>query len=232
MSEKLIKKESALLVSNVVKYYNSGGKKFQVLKGINFEAQKGRMYAIMGPSGAGKSTFLNVVGGLDLFDSGSIQTHGQELSRLDSRELARYRNEHIGFIFQAHNLLKEFSALENVAMPLIIRGMKKKESFERAFEILKEVGLENRVTHRPPELSGGEGQRVSVARALVGDPALILADEPTGNLDMENSMLLLDLLIELQEKKKKTIILVTHNKELAVRARYIYYMVDGEFKSK
>lgn len=225
------KNNLALLVSDVVKYYDSGGSRFQVLKSINFQAETGKMYAIMGPSGAGKSTFLNVVGGLDRFDSGSISVLDKEISKLDAGSLARYRNRHVGFIFQAHNLLKELTALENVAMPLCIRGVSRKEAHEEAQALLKEVGLEKRLTHRPGELSGGEAQRVSVARALAGDPALILADEPTGNLDSENSHHLLDLLIELQEKNNKTIILVTHDRELAKKTKNIHQMVDGEFVS-
>jgi ABC-type lipoprotein export system ATPase subunit len=226
------KNTSALLVRDVIKHYTSGEKQFQVLKKINFEAASGEIYAIMGPSGAGKSTFLNVIGGLDVFDSGTITVQGQELSKLDSKKLAQYRNRHIGFIFQAHNLLKEFTALENVAMPLLIRGLRKKIAYGEAEKVLKEVGLENRLSHRPPELSGGEGQRVSVARALAGNPDLILADEPTGNLDRGNSWHLLDLLLELQQKMQKTIILVTHDLELAKKAKHIFYMEDGEFIDK
>lgn len=222
---------SALEVANVVKYYESGGKKFQVLKEINFSAKAGLMYAIMGPSGAGKSTFLNVIGGLDRFDSGSIRVGGLELKNLNDREMRRYRNEHIGFIFQSHNLLLEFSALENVAMPLRIRRENKKNAFARAEELLKEVGLEHRMQHRPSELSGGECQRVSVARALAGNPSLILADEPTGNLDQENSENLMDLLLNLQKSKGKTVIMVTHDQELARRADHIHHMVDGAFET-
>ncbi len=221
-----------LTVANVVKYYESGGRKFEVLKKIHFSAVAGKMYAIMGPSGAGKSTFLNVIGGLDRFDSGSIRVFGQELFGLRPAVLAQYRNRHIGFVFQAHNLLAEFSAQENVAMPLRIRRRSRREALATARAILEEVGLGHRMEHRPSELSGGECQRVSVARALVTDPSLILADEPTGNLDQENSEHLMSLLLDLQRKRQKTVILVTHDASLAARADSIYQMVDGAFAGK
>ncbi len=222
----------ALKVEQVVKLYESGGKKFPVLRGLDYQIEEGSMQAIMGPSGAGKSTFLNLVGGLDRFDEGEIWVKDKKLKEMDSVDLAMYRNEHIGFIFQSHNLLQEFTALENVAMPLLVRRYKKKHAFEAAQEILLEVGLQDRLKHRPTQLSGGENQRVAVARALVTDPTLVLADEPTGNLDQENSQKLMELLLRLQQTRNKTIILVTHDKALADLALHIDYMIDGVIQER
>lgn len=218
----------ALDVRMVTKYYESGGESFAVLNNLSYSIAAGSMYAIMGPSGAGKSTFLNIVGGLDRFEEGEVVVADQGLKNMTQKDLALYRNEHVGFIFQSHNLLKEFTALENVAMPLLVRRMIKKEALARAREVFKEVGLDHREQHRPTQLSGGENQRVAVARALVTDPTLVLADEPTGNLDQENSKKLIDLLLRLQEQKQKTIILVTHDRDQAEMAKHIDYMVDGE----
>lgn len=228
----LLTKEFALQVNNVVKQYNIGPKKVQVLKKINYLVENGKIYAIMGPSGAGKSTLLNVIGGLDRFEEGKILVAGVEISKLSNYNLAKYRNRHIGFIFQSHNLLKEFTALENVAMPLLIRRIKKKNAYDQAKQILSEVNLDHRLTHRPSELSGGEAQRVAVARALVTNPQLVLADEPTGNLDTENSQNLMELLLNLQQKHKQTIILVTHDPFLAQKAHITNYLVDGQFQDQ
>jgi lipoprotein-releasing system ATP-binding protein len=200
----------------------------QVLKGIDFEINKGEVVAIVGASGAGKSTFLHIIGTLDKPDEGKVLMHGVDVTSLSEQELAQFRNEHIGFVFQFHNLLAEFTALENVCMPSFINGKKSdKESKERASELLTLLGLQHRLDHFPSQLSGGEQQRVAVARALMNEPSLILADEPSGNLDSTTAEELHRLFFTLRDKLGYTFIIVTHNEQLAEMADRQLIMKDG-----
>jgi lipoprotein-releasing system ATP-binding protein len=199
----------------------------QVLKGINLEIGAGEVVSIVGPSGAGKTTLLQILGTLSKQDSGIVTINGIRTDRLVNNQLARFRNQHIGFVFQFHQLLPEFSALENVCIPGYIAHKPRKEVEERAGELLDFLGLSERLEHKPAELSGGEQQRVAVARALVNDPQVILADEPSGNLDTENKKELHRLFIRLREKFQKTLVIVTHDRELAGMADRIITMKDG-----
>ncbi len=210
------------------KSFRHMGNVLEVLKGIDLEINKGELLSIVGASGAGKSTLLHCIGTLDLPSSGKIQLDGQELTTLSSPKLARVRNQSIGFVFQFHHLLPEFNALENVMMPGLIRGDAKKRMEQRAHELLGEVGLSHRVTHRPGEMSGGEQQRVAIARALTLEPKLLLADEPTGNLDTATSDAVHDLFFDINEKHGTTIVVVTHNPSFAQRMPRVVEMSDGK----
>lgn len=203
-----------------------------VLKGIDFEACEGEIVTIVGPSGVGKSTFLHLIGALDRPSSGNIELDGQDISLYDEIKLAQFRNRTIGFVFQAHHLLPEFTALENVMMPGLIAGHNGSDLKSRSMELLASVGLAERQTHRPNELSGGEQQRVAVARALCNQPRLLLADEPSGNLDMSTAEALHEMLWELCRRLHQTMIIVTHNKELAGRADRIIELYDGRIKKE
>jgi lipoprotein-releasing system ATP-binding protein len=198
-----------------------------VLRGVDLEIGQGEMMAIMGPSGAGKSTLLHVLGALDQPTSGSVEIAGRRLDGLADTEVARLRNELVGFVFQFHHLLRDFSALENVMLPRLIAGVDREEAEARAVVLLEEVGLGERLRHRPNKLSGGEQQRVAVARALVNEPPLLLADEPSGNLDTETSKRLHDVLFGLVEHHGSALIVVTHDRELAERAGRVQRLVDG-----
>lgn len=189
--------------------------KLQVLKGVNLQVEKGEIVAILGRSGAGKTTLLQIMGTLDTPDSGKVLIDGQDVFALNEKDLAAFRNQHIGFIFQQHQLLPEFTALENVMMPGMIAQIAEKELRERASNLLIQLGLRDRMDHKPNELSGGEQQRVAAARAMLLQPAVILADEPSGSLDEQNKRDLHALLLEMREKYGQTIILVTHDNELA-----------------
>lgn len=189
--------------------------KLQVLKGVNLQVEKGEIVAILGRSGAGKTTLLQIMGTLDTPDSGKVLIDGQDVFALNEKDLAAFRNQHIGFIFQQHQLLPEFTALENVMMPGMIAQIAEKELRERATNLLIQLGLRDRMDHKPNELSGGEQQRVAAARAMLLQPAVILADEPSGSLDEQNKKDLHALLLEMREKYGQTIILVTHDNELA-----------------
>jgi len=186
-----------------------------VLKGIDLEIAAKEVVSIVGASGAGKSTLLHILGTLDLPDTGSLVLNGTEISNLGQKKLANFRNDHIGFIFQFHNLLPEFTALENACIPGFIGKRKAEEVKEKASDLLKMLGLGHRLEHKPSELSGGEQQRVSVARALINDPLIVFADEPTGNLDSKNASEMHDLFFELRERLGQTFVIVTHNEELA-----------------
>ncbi|MEK6681698.1 MAG: ABC transporter ATP-binding protein [Nitrospirota bacterium] len=199
----------------------------QVVKGIDMEIKKGEMIAIIGASGVGKSTLLHIIGTLDRPTEGKVLFDGNDIFKLDSEELARFRNKKIGFVFQFHHLLPEFTALENTMMPALINRTDKAEAEDIAKKLLKEVGLGERLNHKPGKLSGGEQQRVAVARALVLSPELVLADEPTGNLDTHTGEEIHSLLREINKTKGTTFILVTHNEKLASRADRIVKMVDG-----
>jgi len=199
----------------------------EVLKGVNFKVNKGEILSIVGASGAGKTTFLQILGTLDRPDSGDIIFNGAYISEMSTREIARFRNKHIGFVFQFHNLLPEFSALENVCIPGFIGRRNSSEVVEKARELLTHLGLSRRLDHKPSELSGGEQQRVAVARSLINDPDLILADEPSGNLDSENAKGLYNLFKELRNDFKQTFVIVTHNEEFAHLADRTITMKDG-----
>jgi len=211
----------------LVKNYISGDETLHILRGISFTIPAGLSAAISGRSGSGKSTLLNILGGLDRSDGGKAFVGGMEITALQEKDLSAYRSKKIGFIFQFHFLLKDFTALENVMLPAYIAGMKKKEAFARARALLFDMKLLDRAKHFPSQLSGGERQRVAAARSMVNDPDLILADEPTGNLDPDNSALVTDLLYAGAEKWGKTLLVVTHDEKLAARASNRYILEKG-----
>ncbi len=214
-------------IKGLEKSYGSGRNAIQVLRGIDLDIAKGEAVSITGPSGTGKSTLLNMIGCLDNFDKGSLKLSGKDISFLTVDELSSFRNRHVGFIFQLHNLLPEFTALENVMMPLLIRRIPSKAARDMSMELLKKFNMEDRAAHKPGEMSGGECQRVAVARAIVGEPDLILADEPTGSLDSKNSMILLEILLDLCREKGSTIVIVTHDMKIAGMTQRIIPMLDG-----
>jgi lipoprotein-releasing system ATP-binding protein len=199
----------------------------QVLKGVNFTINKGEIVSVVGASGAGKTTLLQILGTLDRADGGDIIFENKSTSALSKKDLAQFRNQNIGFVFQFHHLLPEFTAFENVCLPGYIGKRNKKEVEKRAKELLVQLGLEDRIEHKPNELSGGEQQRVSVARALINDPALILADEPSGNLDSTTAKELHQLFFDLRDKFQQTFVIVTHNEDLAKMADRTLVMKDG-----
>jgi lipoprotein-releasing system ATP-binding protein len=218
---------SLVSIQGVHKSFDHMGRKLEVLRGIDLEIDQGELIAIVGPSGAGKSTLLHCMGTLDLPSAGTIHVAGEPIASLGGRKLAALRNRAIGFVFQFHHLLPEFTALENVAMPGLIHGKTAKEMEGPAQALLAEVGLAHRVTHRPGELSGGEQQRVALARALVLSPQLLLADEPTGNLDTATSAAIHDLFFEINRARGTTIVVVTHNASFAERMPRIVHLRDG-----
>jgi lipoprotein-releasing system ATP-binding protein len=211
--------------TNIVKRFGD----LEVLRGADLTVKAGEIVSIVGASGAGKTTLLQILGTLDVPDSGEVSVDGESTSGLSRRELSAFRNAHMGFVFQFHRLLPEFNALENVLMPAWIAGAPQSESRERAAQLLDDLGLGHRLDHNPSELSGGEQQRVAVARALMNQPSVLLADEPSGNLDSENAAKLHDLFFELRERHGQTIVLVTHNEQLAQRADRMLRMADGQF---
>jgi lipoprotein-releasing system ATP-binding protein len=200
----------------------------EALRGASVEIRRGEIVAIVGASGAGKSTLLQILGTLMPADSGRVEIAGADVSRLSERELAAFRNRHIGFVFQFHHLLPEFTALENVMMPALIGGVSRREAESRALELLDIVGMSHRTSHKPVELSGGEQQRVAIARALVNRPSVVLADEPTGNLDTRNRDEIQRLLVDVREKFDQTIVMVTHDEVLASLADRKISMSDGQ----
>ena len=214
-------------VKNLVKNYVSGAETLYILRGINFDVEQGCSVAVSGQSGSGKSTFLNIIGGLDRSDSGTVEVAGTEITGLSESGLSSYRQDRIGFIFQFHYLLKDFTALENVMLPAYMTGMRKKDALEKARCLLGDMKLDDRLGHFPSQLSGGERQRVAVARAMVNDPDIILADEPTGNLDPRNSAVAAELLFAGAEKWGKTLIVVTHDETIACRAKIRYVLENG-----
>ena len=207
-------------------YYSYGS--LEVLKGVNLHIKKGEFVSITGASGAGKTTLLQLLGTLDKVQAGSLIINNKEINILNQKELANFRNKEVGFVFQFHNLLAEFTALENVCLPAFIAGTDKKKAEEKGFELLSLLGLTDRVNHKPDELSGGEQQRVAVARALINSPSIILADEPSGNLDSKNAEELHNLFIKLNNDLGQTFVIITHNKELAKLGSRQLEMKDGK----
>jgi len=212
---------------DIRKTYREGSLDTEVLKGVSFDIEQGELVSIIGTSGSGKSTLLHILGVLDDASSGSVHFLDQDLAALSSNKQAKLRNQHLGFVYQFHHLLADFSALENVAMPLLIGGVKPSQAKKEAAALLDKVGLSHRVDHRPSELSGGERQRVAIARALVNKPSLVLADEPTGNLDHATALSIYDLMRELNREYNTAFLVVTHDGELAAKMDRQLHMQDG-----
>ena len=217
-------------VKGVSKVYKMGKEQFTALSDVSLKVEKGEYVAVIGPSGSGKSTLMHIIGGLDTPTVGSVSIEGQDISKLKDKKLSKYRNEKIGFVFQAFNLENSQTALENVMMPLIFAGVKKSERKKRALEALDTVGLKDFYKHKPNEMSGGQRQRVSIARALVNNPQIVFADEPTGNLDSKSSESIMELFKEINDKGF-TIIMVTHNPEEANKAKRVVKIMDGKITS-
>lgn len=216
-----------LSAKNIQKSYG----KLPILKGVDLEVDKGEIVSIVGASGAGKSTLLHIIGTLDRPDTGNLHINNTNINALNEKALSAFRNEHIGFVFQFHHLLPEFTALENICIPSFIKGTSKSKAEKKAFELLELLGLQDRANHKPTELSGGEQQRVSVARALINNPSIILADEPSGNLDTENAASLHSLFFNLRDTIGQTFIIVTHNENLANISDRIINIKDGHIIS-
>lgn len=221
-----------LVAKNINKIYDEGNIHTQVLTGLNLTVNAGERIAIVGTSGSGKSTLLHLLGGLDVPTSGEVWLHGKCLNNMNETQRGEMRNKHLGFIYQFHHLLPEFTAIENVAMPLLLRKeVPIKEARQQAVELLERVGLGHRLEHRPGELSGGERQRVAIARALVTKPSLVLADEPTGNLDYDNAQSIFGLLAELQDTMKTALLMVTHDRSLAAMADRQMLLKNGKWQN-
>ena len=218
---------SLIQLENIYKIYTMGSSRINALDGVYCNIEKGEYVALMGPSGSGKSTLMNVIGCLDTPSSGAYHLNSVDVSKMRDDELAEIRNKEIGFVFQSFNLLPRSSALENVALPLVYAGIGKRERLERAEVSLQKVGLGDRIDHRPNELSGGQRQRVAIARALVNDPSIVLADEPTGNLDSSSSSEIMDLFDEIH-KEGNTVVMVTHEEDIAMHAKRVIRMIDGK----
>lgn len=226
--------EIVLSCNELIKNYKSesGSEDLKILRGVDLEIKMGEIAAIVGTSGSGKSTLLHILGGLDRPTSGDVFWRNQSIYKHSPDQLAELRNSHVGFVFQFHHLLPEFTAVENVMMPALIKGDALKKSEKRAMELLELFGLEDRREHRPSQLSGGEQQRVSMARALMNRPSIILADEPTGNLDEKNTDIILKLLFDLRELEGISIVLITHEKEIAKRCDTLYLLQNGVIQSE
>ncbi len=219
---------SFIKADRISKHFGFGKNTLNVLSDVSFEIEQGENVSIVGPSGAGKSTLLNLIGCLDYFQSGSLSIGGKDISSLSISEISKFRNRNLGFIFQANNLLPEFSALENVMIPLLVRRTSPKKAKNKALELIEKFGLLDRIHHKPSELSGGECQRITVARALAGDPSIILADEPTGALDRKNSDNLMEFLFSLAKEKNCTLITVTHDQSIAAKTGRLITLIDGK----
>lgn len=216
-----------ILCENLSKKYVEANSSIDVLKDVNFSIKKGSRIAIMGPSGSGKSTLLHLLGGLEVPSSGAVKIQGQDWQALSEKERCQLRNQHLGFIYQFHHLLPEFTAFENVAMPLLIARISMPEIHERVLRILTEVGLEHRLHHKPAQLSGGERQRVAIARALIHSPACVLADEPTGNLDTHTAASVFELMLDLNSLFQTALVVVTHDEKLAKKLNQCFSIQKG-----
>lgn len=222
--------EAYIVARGIKKTFSLGSKAVQALKGIDLDINKGELICIMGASGAGKSTFLHILGTVERPTEGNILYNSKDLFSMNDDELSEFRNKKIGFVFQFHHLLPDFTALENVMMPALVSGIKKKEAVDLASSILSELGLGDRLEHKPSELSGGEQQRVAIARALIMNPELLLADEPTGNLDTSTGNLVFDMLLKASEKYKTTLVLVTHNEGFSKSMPRLVRIKDGKIE--
>ena len=222
-----VKHEKIIEIKDINEYYSVGSEKLHALKDVNLEVKEGEFLAILGPSGSGKSTLMNVIGCMDKPDSGSYRLDECQIERASEKELTRIRNEKIGFIFQKYHLIQTYNVMQNIIMPLLVRGMTQKEAEEASLETIRMLGLEERMHHKPRELSGGQQQRVAIARALVGEPAILLADEPTGALDQTSGKEVLKLFHRLHEMRN-TIVMITHDLGVAQHAQRIVRIVDGE----
>ena len=223
--------EIILEARNIKKKFRQGDREIEVLKGVDFKVKRNSVNSIIGVSGAGKSTLLHIMGALEKPTSGNIVFDGMEIQNMNNDELAGFRNKKIGLVFQFFNLLPEFNALENVMLPAMISresGSRSQASRDKAAALLEEVGLKDRMNHRPADLSGGEQQRVAIARALVNDPVLLLADEPTGNLDRETAMAVYGIMIEMSRSKNTSFVVVTHDEELVRQSDYLFHLKDGK----
>lgn len=227
MSETTMSQDEVLSCRQLCKHFQQGPEIVEVLKGIDLSVGRGELLAIVGQSGSGKTTLLQLLGGLDRPSTGEVRVMGQAIAELSEKARSALRNRALGFVYQFHHLLPEFNALENAAMPLLIRGESKADALDRAGELLKRVGLTERLKHRPSALSGGERQRVAIARALVGEPSCVLMDEPTGNLDADNAAAIQDLLLELNAGSQTSFIIVTHDVQMAARMRTVYRIDHG-----
>lgn len=218
---------TVLSCAGLSKSFTQGPETVHVLTGVDLTIELGELLSIVGQSGSGKTTLLQLLGGLDIPSAGTVSVMGQDINRLSEAKRSLLRNRALGFVYQFHHLLPEFSALENAAMPLLIRGVKKREALDKAGILLEQVGLSQRVKHRPSALSGGERQRVAIARALVGEPGCVLMDEPTGNLDEENAIAVQELLLKLNTESKTSFVIVTHDTEMAARFGQVYRIAHG-----
>ncbi|HEY5687954.1 MAG TPA: ABC transporter ATP-binding protein [Yeosuana sp.] len=221
---------SVIKIRNIIRDFKLGQETVNVLKGIDLDIERGEYVAIMGPSGSGKSTLMNIIGCLDTATAGTYILNGKDVSKMSDDELAEIRNKEIGFVFQTFNLLPRTTALDNVALPMVYAGFSKSERTKRAIQVLNDVGLSDRMDHKPNQLSGGQRQRVAVGRALINNPSIILADEPTGNLDSKTSLEILNLFEDIH-KAGNTVIVVTHEEDVAARAKRIIRLIDGMISS-
>ncbi|MBN2465020.1 ABC transporter ATP-binding protein [candidate division WOR-3 bacterium] len=221
-----------LQATDIWRVFETGAERLEILRGVDLEVQRGEFLAILGPSGTGKSTLLHVLGALDRPTSGRVLLDSLDVFSYPESRLHELRNRKVGFVFQFHHLLSEFTVLENVAMPLLVAGMARTEALVRAHKALEEIGFVSRLTHRPAELSGGEQARAAVARALVNEPAVILADEPTGNLDATTAAALVDLMVRLSSERNMTILVVTHNQAVADRAMRRLHLAEGRLSEE
>ena len=227
--KEIFKKDSCMIqLKNITKSFGS----LQVLRGLDLSVEEGQVVSIVGPSGAGKTTLLQIMGTLDKADSGQVIINGQDISALNQKKLSRFRNKHLGFVFQFHQLLPEFTALENIIIPALIAGRKRSEAEAEAMQLLQVMGLEQRAHHKPAEMSGGENQRVAVARALINHPDVVLADEPSGSLDTKNKEELHKLFFDLRDRYGQTFVIVTHDEALASYTDRTLHMVDGLIDSE
>ena len=222
--------EDIIKLKNLKKIYRMGDEKIAAVNDISLNFEKQSITCLLGKSGSGKSTLLNLISGLEKPTKGEIIIHGLHVERMNENQLAKFRQQYIGFVFQSYNLLGNLTALENVTLPLIFKNVKKKERTERAMEMLKAVGLEERAYHKPSQLSGGQQQRVSIARAFVNNPEIVFADEPTGNLDTKTTYQMMDLMMGLCQKNKQTLIIVTHDIEISAYAQRIVHISDGKIE--